>query len=101
MPATIPAQTVHVTCTPGVLGGKPCIAGTRIPVHHVYVWHEEQRRSVDEILASYPTLTRADVYAALAYCWDHREEILSRLDESEASYERARATQPSVLARRS
>ena len=28
----------HITQTPGVCGGAPCIAGRRIRVYHIYVW---------------------------------------------------------------
>jgi uncharacterized protein (DUF433 family) len=33
-------STEHVEITPGVCGGKPRIAGHRIKVQHVVVWHE-------------------------------------------------------------
>ncbi len=60
---------------PAVWGGKPCIAGTRIRVQDIYVWHELQSRSPEEIVSDFPQLTLADVHAALAYYFDHREEI--------------------------
>ena len=62
--------------TPGTCGGKPRMAGTRIRVQDVYVWYELQGQSVEEIIANFPHLTIAGVYAALAYLWDHRDEIL-------------------------
>ncbi len=31
--------------------------------------------SPDEIVHQYPTITVADVHAALAYYWDHRDEL--------------------------
>lgn len=65
----------HVVLTPGVCGGRPRVAGTRIRVADVAEWHERQGWSVDEILGQFPQLTRGDVYAALAYYWDHRQEI--------------------------
>ena len=30
----------HITKTPGVCGGRPCIAGHRIRVQDIVVWHE-------------------------------------------------------------
>lgn len=60
---------------PSVCGGKPCIAGTRIRVQDVFVWHELQGQLADEIVSRFPQLTMADVYAALSYYWDHRDEI--------------------------
>lgn len=65
----------HIEMTPGVLGGKPRIAGHRIRVMDIVFWHEKRALSADEILELYPTITLADVYAALAYYFDHREEI--------------------------
>ncbi len=72
------SQSPAETCVEshlGVCGGKPCIAGTRIRVQDVFVWHELQGQSADEIVSRFPQLTMADVYAALSYYWDHRDEI--------------------------
>ena len=71
---TSPVQT-KLESQPGVCGGQPCIAGTRIRVQDVFVWHELQGQSADHIVSRFPQLTMADVYAALAYYWDHRDEI--------------------------
>jgi uncharacterized protein (DUF433 family) len=67
--------TVHITKTPGICGGKACIAGHRIRVIDIVVWHEMRGYSPDEIVDIFPGITLADVYAALAYYFDHREEI--------------------------
>ncbi len=76
MSATIPSPVrIGIESQPGVCGGKPCIAGTRIRVQDVFVWHELQGLSADEIVSRFPQLTMADVYAALSYYWDHRDEI--------------------------
>lgn len=66
----------------GVLDGKPCIAGRRIAVEHVAVWHERLGISADEIAGEY-NLELADVYAALAYYFAHREEIDESIREDE------------------
>jgi uncharacterized protein (DUF433 family) len=79
MSATI---ATHIEETPGVCGGKPRIAGTRIRVQDIVVW-TEQGQSPDEIVAGYPHLTLADVYAALAYYHDNRDKIDRQLRESE------------------
>jgi uncharacterized protein (DUF433 family) len=49
-----------------VMGGVPCIAGTRIPVTTI-VGILGQGYSVDQVLAEYPTLTRDDILAGLRY----------------------------------
>lgn len=75
--------TAHITQTPGVCGGKPCIAGRRIRVQDIYVWHELNGMSVDEIANQYD-LTLAQIYAALTYYFDHIEEIQADVKASEA-----------------
>jgi uncharacterized protein (DUF433 family) len=64
----------HIESTPGTCGGKPRIAGTRIRVQDIVIW-TEMGDSVDDIVADYPHLTLADVYAALSYYHDNREQI--------------------------
>jgi uncharacterized protein (DUF433 family) len=73
----------HITKTPGVCGGKACIAGHRIRVMDIVVWHEMRGYCADEIVAMFPGISLADVYAALAYYFDNRAEIeeLFRKDE--------------------
>ncbi len=68
--------------TPGVLGGRARIAGTRIAVSHVVAMVKEGL-TVDEILQEYPHLTREQVEAALRYYEEHREEIDAELEEEE------------------
>jgi uncharacterized protein (DUF433 family) len=74
-------RTKHIVSEPNICGGKPCIAGTRIRVQDVYVWHELQGLSADEIVSRFQHLTMADVYAALSYYWDHREELQRQMQE--------------------
>ena len=38
--------TSHIEITPGVVGGKPRIAGHRIRVLDIVVWHEKRRFSI-------------------------------------------------------
>lgn len=70
----------------GVCGGRAVIAGTRIRVC-IVVGCARMGMSVDEILQSYPTLRAADVHDALAYAFDHREEIEADLaaDDEDAA----------------
>jgi len=66
--------TEHIEVTHGVCGGKPRIAGHRITVQNIAIWHERLGKTADEI-ASEHELSLGDVYAALAYYFDNREEI--------------------------
>jgi uncharacterized protein (DUF433 family) len=86
----------HIAITPGVAGGKPRIAGRRITVQNIMIWHERLGMSADEIATEYD-LSLADIYAALAYYYDHREEIDRTLAEDEAFVEAMRASTPSKL----
>jgi uncharacterized protein (DUF433 family) len=56
----------RITADPGVLGGQPCIRGTRIPVAAV-VAKVAEGMSVAEIIATYPDLIPDDVTQALLY----------------------------------
>jgi uncharacterized protein (DUF433 family) len=64
----------HIVKTPGVVGGEPRIAGRRLPVHRIIYEHEVEGTPVGEIAEIYD-LTPAQVYAALAYYYDHKAEI--------------------------
>lgn len=76
MSSTIPTPVrTSIESQPNVCGGQPCIAGTRIRVQDIFVWHELQGQSADEVVSRFPQLTMADVYAAMACYWDHRDEI--------------------------
>ena len=87
----------HIEKKHGVCGGKACIAGTRIRVQDVYIWHELQGKSVDEIVASFPQLKPADVHAALTYYWDHRDEIQAEMKAADKLVAALKATTPSPL----
>ena len=86
-----------IVATPGTCGGKPRIDGTRIRVQDVYLWHEVRGMSVDEIIADFPHLTHAGIYAALSYYWDHREEIHKILDDEERWLEEFMKQNPSQV----
>ncbi|MCL1473365.1 DUF433 domain-containing protein [Argonema antarcticum] len=87
----------HIEITPGVCGGKPRIAGHRIKVQDVVIWHERMGMSPDEIVYHYPSITLADVYAALAYYHDHIQEIRQQIDEDEKFVRELEAKTPSLV----
>lgn len=62
---------------------KPFIAGTRVSVENIYVCHELQGRTPDEIVADYPHLSLAQVHAALTYYYEHADEIREQLKRGE------------------
>ncbi len=68
-------NVIHITKTPGICGGRPCIAGHRVRVQDIVVWHEKRGYCPDEIVDMFPGVTLADVYASLTYYFDNRQEI--------------------------
>jgi uncharacterized protein (DUF433 family) len=60
----------RITMIPGVMGGKPCIKDTRLPVEHILAYLGAGDM-IDEVIASYPFITREDVLAALAFAADY------------------------------
>jgi uncharacterized protein (DUF433 family) len=80
----------HIELTPGVCGGRARIAGHRIRVQDIVIW-TEQGRSPDQIVADFPQLSLADVYAALAYYHDHREDVDRQLREDDEFVTRLKA----------
>ena len=89
----------HIEITPGVCGGKPRVAGHRITVANIVIWHERLGKSADEIATEYD-LTLADVYAALAFYFDNREAIDESIAKSEALVSSLRKKNDSPLAQK-
>ncbi|MEZ4713065.1 MAG: DUF433 domain-containing protein [Caldilineaceae bacterium] len=86
----------HIEITPDIAGGKPRIAGHRITVQNIVIWHERLGRTADEICTEY-NLTLAEVYAALSYYFDHRADIDQNIKEDEAFAMALRSQTPSAL----
>jgi uncharacterized protein (DUF433 family) len=87
----------HIEIVQGAGGPKARILGHRIRVVDVVIWYEKLGMSVPEILDQYPTITAADVHAALAYYWDHRDEIERKMAEDDAFVEEFKRLHPGRL----
>lgn len=72
----------HIEQTPNVAHGAPRISGTRIRVQDVVNWYLRVGRTVEQIVQEFE-LSPAQIYAALAYYYDHQAEIDQALDEDE------------------
>jgi uncharacterized protein (DUF433 family) len=95
----IPVISEYIGIRAGYCGGEPHILGHRITVKHVAVWHEEMGMSPAQIAATYPTITLAQVHAALAYYYDHRDEIQAAIAEEDRFIEELKAKSgPSLMA---
>ncbi len=86
----------HIEIAEGIVDGKPHIAGHRITVQNIVILHEWMGCSADEIATEYD-LTLADVYAAIAYYYDHRIEIDEAIKDSDAFVKKLRQETPSKL----
>ncbi len=87
----------HIQITPDTCGGKLRIAGHRIRVQDIVIWHEQMGMSPYEIIEHHPSITLSDVYAALAYYHDHVEEISQQMEESEAFIQDIKSKTSSIL----
>ncbi len=77
-------QPTGIESTPGVCGGDPCIAGSRIPVRVL----EEYRRlgsSEAEILNAFPSLRAEDLVNAWIYVRSHETEIDQQILDNDAA----------------
>jgi uncharacterized protein (DUF433 family) len=90
----------HIEVVEGPNGPKARIVGSRIRVQDVVIWHEKLGMSPDEIVHQYPTITLADVHAALAYYWDHRDDIERTIADEDAFVEEFRRGYVSPLEER-
>jgi uncharacterized protein (DUF433 family) len=87
----------RITKTPGICGGRACIAGHRIRVMDIVVWHQMRGYSPDEVVDMFPGITLADVHAALAYYFEHREEIEADFQREREVYDWGQANAPSKV----
>ena len=70
----------RIAIDPRVMLGKPVVRGTRITVE-ILLEKIAAGHTVDEVLGDYPTLSREDVLAAVAYAREAvgTDEIIPRL----------------------
>ena len=81
MSEAIKTEHPHIVQIGGVCGGEPIIDGLRVAVRHVATLHQRGEAIVD--IADALGITEAQVFHALSYFSDHREEILSLIASEE------------------
>ena len=64
--------------TPDVCGGRLRIDGTRMTVNQIVTLHR-QGLTPEEIVAQHPQRTTREIYAVLAWYYEHREEFDAEL----------------------
>ena len=66
----------RITLDPTVMGGKPCVRGTRVTVGTL-VGLVASGKTTEEVLAMYPYVKREDILEALEYAaWRSEEKEL-------------------------
>lgn len=73
--------------------GTARISNTRYKVLHLAAEHYQYGWTAEELLRQHPDLRPEQVYAALAFFYDHFEPLLSQLKSSNANVMAARASQ--------
>lgn len=71
----------YITKDPTICGGSPIVRGTRVTVRAI-VEYSKLDMSPEEILEAIPHLTLSKIYSALAYYYDHKQEIEDEIREN-------------------
>jgi len=74
----------RISVNPEICFGKPCIRGTRIWVSFVLDFLSSGE-TIEEILADYPSLTREDILASIAYGAEMSRERIVNLPGTSAA----------------
>jgi len=75
--------TQHLEAQPEVRGGRVCLAGTRISVADVVLLHLRMGRPLEEVAGTYD-LPLAALHTAMAYYFEHKDEIDRSIEEDRA-----------------
>ncbi len=82
-----------ISRTPGVQGGRPCVAGTRVRVQTIATW-SNMGYSPEEIVGINTYVSLAQVHAALAYYHANKAEIDAVIQEDQRLYDEMAAKHP-------
>jgi uncharacterized protein (DUF433 family) len=72
-----------IVSTPGIVGGRLRLAGTRISIRNIAIWHH-MGWTAEEIVRRYTHLTLDKVYAGLAYYYANKETLDAQFAAEEA-----------------
>jgi uncharacterized protein (DUF433 family) len=82
-----------ISRTPGLRGGRPCVAGTGVSVRRIAVLHNSGE-TPEEIAAGFGHISLAQVHAALAYYYANKEEIDADLEAELREHDRLAKLHP-------
>lgn len=72
----------YIVRVAGILESSPIIRGTRIPVWQIANAIINLDETVENYQADHPTLTLAQIHAALSYYFDHQTEIDAEIESN-------------------
>ena len=84
MADVVDAEHPHILRIDAVCGGEPVIDGLRVTVRHVATLHRRGETILE--IAESPGLSGAQVFHALSYFFDRRDEILALIFEEERAH---------------
>lgn len=87
----------HIEIVDGPSGPKARIIGHRVNVSHIAMYHEDWGMSPKEIVADLPTITLADVHAALAFYYDNPALIAEQRVAQERYAEEFKRLHPDLV----
>jgi uncharacterized protein (DUF433 family) len=87
----------RIVKTPETCGGRARIDGHRVRVQDVVIWYEYQGMTPDEIVSRIPSISLADVHSALAYYFDHVDEIQQEIRSDRDYVDEFFRNNPSLL----
>jgi uncharacterized protein (DUF433 family) len=90
-------MSARIESNPSIFGGKPCIAGHRVRVSDIVIWHEHQGLTADAIVSQIPGITLADVHAALGYYYENLEAIREEMRAELAAADAYQVKSESIL----
>jgi uncharacterized protein (DUF433 family) len=79
--------------------GVACIAGTKMKVRQIVIEKNVWGLSSEEIQGGHEHLSLAQIYAALAYYYEHKAEIDAEIEQSKQEVDRQRVQHPNPLTR--
>ena len=86
MAEAVKTEHPHIVRLEGVCGGEPVIDGLRVAARHVVTLHRRGETILE--IAEALGITEAQVFHALSYFFDHRDEILALIAKEEQAHAR-------------
>jgi uncharacterized protein (DUF433 family) len=84
MAEALKTEHPHIVRLAGVCGGEPLIDGLRVTVRHVVTLHQRGESILG--IAEALNISEAQVFHALSYFFDHRDEIMAIIAQEEQAH---------------